>query len=469
MMPAIFQSNIVWFLSVVIMIFQSAFATEEGNAHGNQNNFEPQKIVQLQIDGPVGPATSDYLTRNLDKAADLHALFVLIRIDTPGGLDTSMREIIKKIIASPVPVVSFVAPSGARAASAGTYILYASHIAAMAPATNLGAATPVQLINPGQLGKDKPSGKETQDQQPNVIIDDPMAHKVINDAVAYIRGLAKMRGRNEQWAEKAVREAASMPSEEALVHHVIDILAVNETDLIQQLDQRKINVLGQEVTLHTQHAVIEKIDPDWRSELLAVITNPNVAYILMLVGIYGLILEFYNPGSVVPGTVGAICLLLALFAFQVLPINYAGMALIIFGIALMIAEAFVPSIGVLGFGGITSFVIGSIILMDTDAHGFGINLGLVAGLALSSALFLILALGLLVKSRQAPVVSGREALIGETGQALEDFDVIGMVRVHSENWRARSERPIHKNEKVIIYDIDGLTLLVKPLQQPKQE
>lgn len=468
-MPAIIQSNIVWFLSVVIMIFQSAFAIDEGNAHGNQNNFEPQKIVQLQIDGPVGPATSDYLTRNLDKAADLHVLFVLIRIDTPGGLDTSMREIIKKIIASPVPVVSFVAPSGARAASAGTYILYASHIAAMAPATNLGAATPVQLINPGQLGKDKPSGKETQDQQPNVIIDDPMAHKVINDAVAYIRGLAKMRGRNEQWAEKAVREAASLPSEEALIHHVIDILAANETDLIRQLDQRKINVLGQEVTLHTQHAVIEKIDPDWRSELLAVITNPNVAYILMLIGIYGLILEFYNPGSVVPGTVGAICLLLALFAFQVLPINYAGMALIIFGIALMIAEAFVPSIGVLGFGGVASFVIGSIILMDTDAPGFGINLGLVAGLALSSALFLILALGLLVKSRQVPVVSGREALIGETGQALEDFDVIGMVRVHSENWRARSERPIHKNEKVIVYDIDGLTLLVKPLQQPKQE
>ncbi len=454
---------------VILSIFQSAFVNGQDHTQTNQTDFIPKKIIQLQIEGPVGPATSDYLTRNLDKAADENVLFVLIRIDTPGGLDTSMREIIKKIIASPVPVVSYVAPSGARAASAGTYILYASHIAAMAPATNLGAATPVQLINPGQFGKDKSTGEQAQDQQPNVVIDDPMAHKVINDAVAYIRSLAKLRGRNEQWAEKAVREAASIPAEEALQRHVIDLLAVDEADLIRQLDQRKVNVLGQEKILLTQNVKIEKLDPDWRSELLAVITNPNIAYILMLIGIYGLIFEFTNPGSVVPGTVGAICLLLALFAFQVLPVNYAGMALILFGVALMIAEAFVPSIGILGFGGVASFVIGSIILLDTDAPGFGINLGLVAGFALSSALFFILALGLLVKSKRVPVVSGREALIGETGEALENFDEIGMVRVHGENWQARSERPLDKHEKVIVYDIDGLTLLVKPFQQQKQE
>ncbi len=467
-MPLVVKLDFIRFLITILTICESALVFGQAHLQRNHTDLIPKKIIQLQIEGPVGPATSDYLVRNLDHAAEKNVLFVLIRIDTPGGLDTSMREIIKKIIASPVPVVSYVAPSGARAASAGTYILYASHIAAMAPATNLGAATPVQLINPGQFGKDKPS-RNQEDQKPNVVIDDPMAHKVINDAVAYIRGLAKMRGRNEQWAEQAVREAASIPAEEALQHHVIDLLAVDEADLIRQLDQRKVNVLGHEEVLLTKNVMIEKIDPDWRSELLAIITNPNIAYILMLVGIYGLIFEFTNPGSVGPGTVGAICLLLALFAFQVLPINYAGMALIIFGIALMIAEAFVPNIGILDFGGVASFVLGSIILLDTDAPGFGINLGLVAGIALSSALFFILALGLLVKSKRVPIVSGREALMGESGEVLENFDEIGMVRVHGENWRARSERPLGKHEKVIIYDIDGLILLVKPFQQQKQE
>lgn len=468
-MQAVFHFNVVKLLLAIQAVFLGSLAVAQNQAYENHKSSEPQIIIQLQIDGPVGPATSDYITRNLDKAAEINALLVLIRIDTPGGLDTSMRVIIKKIIASSVPVVSYVAPSGARAASAGTYIIYSSHVAAMAPATNLGAATPVQLINPTQFSKNKSSEKQGQEQQEPVIMDDPMAHKIINDAVAYIRGLAKMRGRNEQWAEKAVREAASIPAEEALAHHVIDVLANNEADLISQLDQRKVNVLGRDIILSTQHAIIEEIDPDWRSELLSVITNPNVAYILMLVGIYGLIFEFSNPGSVVPGTVGAICLLLALFAFQVLPISYAGMALILLGIALMITEAFVPSIGILGFGGVISFVIGSVILMDTDAPGFGINPGLIGGFALSSALFFILALGLLVKSRQVPVVTGREELIGKTGEALADFNDTGMVRIHSENWKARTDIPLHKHEKVKVYDIDGLTLLVTPYQQQKQE
>ena len=258
-MQALKPINIANSMLAILMILLSSLVFAQNQNLEIQQSIQAKQIIQLQIDGPVGPATSDYIARNLDKAADANAVLVIIRIDTPGGLDTSMREIIKKIIASPVPVASYVAPGGARAASAGTYILYASHIAAMAPATNLGAATPVQLIDPGSFSKDKPTEKESEEhQKPKVILDDPMAHKVINDAVAYIRGLAKMRGRNEQWAEKAVREAASIPSEEALRHHVIDLLAENEADLIQKIHQRKVNVLGQEITLLTSGAVIEK-------------------------------------------------------------------------------------------------------------------------------------------------------------------------------------------------------------------
>lgn len=469
-MQAIKPIDIAKVLLAIVVILLSPLIFSQNQNLESPLGDQTKRIIQLQIDGPVGPATSDYIARNLEKAADENAVLVIIRIDTPGGLDSSMRDIIKKIIASPVPIASYVGPGGARAASAGTYILYASHIAAMAPATNLGAATPVQLIDPGSFSKDKPTEKESEEhQKPKVILDDPMAHKVINDAVAYIRGLAKMRGRNEQWAEKAVREAASLPSEEALRHHVIDLLAENEADLMKQLHQRKVNVLGQEITLLTSGALIEKRVPDWRSELLSVITNPNVAYILMLVGIYGLIFEFSNPGSIVPGTVGAISLLLALYAFQVLPVNYAGMALIILGIALMITEAFVPSVGILGLGGVASFVIGSVILIDTDAPGFGINLGLVGGFALSSALFFILALGMLIKSRSKPVVCGREELIGESGVVLEDFSDIGMIRIHSERWRAKTAKVLHKNEEVTVYGIDGLTLLVTRDQQQKEE
>ena len=423
------------------------------------------RVIQLQLDGAIGPASSDYIERSLDSAAAAGDVqLILIRIDTPGGLDSSMRQIIKKIIASPVPVASYVAPSGARAASAGTYILYASHIAAMAPATNLGAATPVQLIGPEALGKDKSrpdqdnAAPEKRDR--TEASENPMAHKVLNDAVAYIRGLANMRGRNADWAEKAVREAASLPAEEVLQLGVIDLIARDRADLLRQLDGRRVNVLGREITLHTTGAVVQDIAPDWRSELLAVITNPNIAYVLLLIGIYGLIFEFTNPGAVVPGVIGGICLLLAMFALQMLPINYAGMALILLGIALMIAETFVPSVGILGFGGVAAFVIGSVILMDTDAPGFGINLGLVGGFALSSAAFFILALGMLFKSRQRPVVSGREEMLGRTGEALEDFTSTGLVRIHSETWRTRTDAPVHKHDTVT--GLEGLTLLVTP-------
>jgi len=372
-----------------------------------------------------------------------------------------MREIIKKIIASPVPVATYVAPGGARAASAGTYILYASHIAAMAPGTNLGAATPVQIGAPSGISGDKeepkPKGKKPAE--------DAMTQKMVNDAVAYLRGLAKMRGRNAEWAEKAVREAASLPAEEALTLKVIDLIAPDTNDLLRKLNGRTVNVLGQPVKLALTGAHIEVLAPDWRSQLLAVIANPNVAYILMLIGIYGLILEFYHPGGVAPGTIGAICLLLALYAFQVLPVNYAGLALIVLGIGLMIAEAFAPSFGVLGLGGATAFVIGSVILMDTDIPGFGVSPAVVAAFALTSVAFFVFALGMVIKSRHRPVVSGREELIGGVGVALEDFDDTGRIRIHSEIWFAHSDAPLRKGQKARVIDIDGLTLQVTPVEK----
>lgn len=427
-------------------------------------------IIQLEIQDAIGPATSDYIERGMDKAFESGAQAILITMDTPGGLDTSMRQIIKKIIASPIPVIAYVTPGGARAASAGTYILYASHIAAMAPGTNLGAATPVQIIgsDPPSPGKQKkPDKTDSESESPGR--ENSMARKAVNDAVAYIRSLANMRGRNADWAEKAVREAASLPAEEALKLNVIDVIAADRADLLKQLDNRTINVQGRDIVLKSRDAPITLIAPDWRSELLAVITNPNIAYILMLVGIYGLIFEFSNPGSIVPGTIGGICFLLALYAFQLLPVNYAGVALIILGIALMIAEAFVPSIGILGLGGVTAFVIGSVILMDTDAPGFGINIALVGAFALTSAAFFIIALGMLFKSRSQPIVTGREELIGKTGITMEDFADTGMVRIHSELWRATTDQALHKNQKVSVIGLDGLTLSVTPFNNQEKD
>jgi membrane-bound serine protease (ClpP class) len=447
---------------LIVLIALLPFTPRLRAQDNDKNTQQIGTIIQLDIEGAIGPATSDYIDRSLDKAVATNAILVLIRIDTPGGLDTSMRQIIKKIIASPIPVVSYVAPGGARAASAGTYILYASHIAAMAPATNIGAATPIQIFSPDASDKDKQHDKSTDDQTRPVAPDNPMAKKAMNDAVAYIRGLAKMRGRNAEWAEQSVREAASIPAQEALEHNVIDLIAANQTELLSKLNGLKLNVLGRSITLHTEKAIVKHLAPDWRSELLSVITDPNIAYFLMLVGIYGLILEFYNPGAIVPGTIGGISLLLALYAFQMLPVNYAGIALIFLGIALMIGEAFAPGIGILGLGGVVAFVIGSVILIDTDAPDYGINIGLIAGLALSSAAFFILALGIMIKARRNPIVSGREELIGETGIALEDFEETGMVRMHSENWRAITNQALHKNDKVKVKNLDGLTLIVTP-------
>lgn len=426
-----------------------------------RRSSHPPQVIQLEIDGPIGPATSDYVVRMLERAAQQDAALVVLRMDTPGGLDTAMRVIIKNILASTVPVATYVAPSGARAASAGTYILYASHLAAMAPATNLGAATPIQIGMPKGFGDPNrtPTGDKADRPPPDT---SPQEKKATNDAVAYIRGLAHLRGRNADWAEQAVRAAASLPAEEALRLHVIDVVATDLTDLLQQFDGRQLQVLGQTRQLQLAGANVELRTPDWRSRLLAAIANPNVAYILMLIGIYGLVIEFYNPGTIAPGTIGAICLLLALYAFQALPVNYAGVALILLGIGLMVAEAFAPGFGVLGLGGTAAFVFGSVILVDSTTPGLAVHPVLITVVAISSAAFLILVTGALLKARTKPVVSGREEMLGSTGIAVADFTTRGSIRIHGETWSARTDTPLCKGQEVVVREMDGLTLVVSP-------
>ena len=424
-------------------------------------------VFQLTINDAIGPATDDYVEKAIEMAMLEQAVLIVIRMDTPGGLDSAMRSIIKNITNSSIPVAVYVAPTGARAASAGTYILYASHIAAMAPGTNLGAATPVQIgISPPDIQKGKNKNDKSTSNNNNK---SALEKKIINDAVAYIRGLAQLRGRNQEWAEKAVREAASLPAGDALKKNVIDILATSMADLLKQIDGREVLVKGKKHRLKTAGLSIKEVNPDWRSRFLSVITNPNIAYILMLVGIYGLILEFYNPGAIVPGTIGAICLFLALYAFQLLPINYAGMGLILLGIALMVGEAFEPSFGMLGIGGVIAFVFGSIILMDTDAPGFGIDISLIATFAVTSVIMFVFVVGMAMKARRRPVVSGMEELLGSEALVVEDFEQKGRVNIHSENWSALCNTPLQKGQYVKVIGINGLTLEVEPLSKSKQE
>ena len=432
----------------------------------------PPSVIVIPLTGAIGPASVDFVERGLLHADREKSPLVVLEIDTPGGLDVSMRAIIKAILASPVPVAAYVAPSGARAASAGTYILYAAHVAAMAPGTNLGAATPVQIGMPGPVAPATPprpgdgpgNGKAEKGRSAQEAgeVSDPMARKQMNDAAAYIRSLAQMRGRNAEWAERAVREAVSLSADEALKRKVIDLTARDVPELLKKLDGRKVTRASGERVLATAGVAADTLEPDWRSRLLAVITDPSIALILMMLGVYGLFFEFSNPGFVLPGVVGAICLLIGLFALHLLPVNYAGLALILLGLVFLVAEAFLPSYGSLGVGGVVAFAVGAVLLIDSDVPGFGIPYPLIAALAIVTGLFVVLVSGVALKARRRPVVTGSEELIGSVGVALDDIDHEGWARIHSEQWRVQSKVPLRRGQEVRVTARDGLVLNVTP-------
>ncbi|HMF20796.1 MAG TPA: nodulation protein NfeD [Pseudolabrys sp.] len=419
-----------------------------------------ERALLLEIDGPIGPPVADYIVRELEAARLDNVRLIILRINTPGGLDTSMRQIVSAILASPVPVSTYVAPNGARAASAGTYIAYASAIAAMAPGTNIGAATPVQLGGNPLLPPDQKQQQKAKSDEPG----DVETRKIVNDAVAYIRGLATLNGRNADWAADAVRSAASLPAAEALSLHVVDTVADDVPDLLRKIDGRMVTVAGKPQPLATAGLEVVTVPPDWRTNMLALITNPNVAFILMLIGIYGLIFEFLNPGTVAPGLVGTISLLVALYALAFVPINYAGAALLLLGIALMVAEVHIGAFGALGIGGIAAFVIGALMMFPAHAPGLSLSGAIVAGAAIGSAALLLLALAALLRSRKRPVVTGSEALIGSEGETVFWQGAEGRVRVNGEIWLARSETSLAAGRRVKVIGRDGLVLRVEDIR-----
>ncbi len=456
---------------MVVLLVATAYAADEAAV--------PGRAVVLAIDGPIGTGIGGYLVRGIEEAGESGADLVIITMDTPGGLDGAMRQIISAILAADVPVASFVYPNGARAASAGTYILYASHIAAMAPATNTGSATPVSLggqptpspFSP-PAAEDEPEGDGEEESAPPPPPGSAMERKVLNDSIAYIRGLADLRGRNAQWAEAAVREAANITASDALEKNVIDFVAQDIDDLLRQVNGLKVELERGSVQLQTDGMRIERVDPDWRTRLLETVTRPEVAYLLLLVGLYGLLFEGYNPGALVPGVVGAICLLIAAYALQVLPVNFAGLGLIALGIALMVAEAFAPSFGILGIGGLAAFVFGSVILMGSGVPGFDAPVGFIAGAAIVGGGLTLLLVWSALRAHRKPTVSGVEHMLGQLVVADGDFDAEGSGTVHIEGefWSARTEAggQVRAGEPVRVTGIEGLKLIVAPAGHEKK-
>ena len=431
-------------------------------------------VIRLEIDGAIGVATAEHIIEGIETASERNANLVLIRMDTPGGLVEPMRDIVKAILGSPVAVATYVAPDGARADSAGTYILLASHVAAMAPTTHLGAATPVSLGGGDLPDPPTPLNRGTQDDPADDVEQEgpgdqgsAMERKVLNDAIAYIRGLAEAHGRNAEWAELAVRDAATLTATAALEQNVIDLIAPDQAALLASIHGREIELNGQSVTLDTESAIVETLEPSWRNKVLSTIASPEIALLLMLVGIYGLVFEGWNPGAIVPGVVGVICLLLAAYALQVLPVNYAGLALIIVGFALITAEAFVPSFGALGLGGIAAFIFGSIMMFDSGIPGFGISILFVVSLALAAAALLLWLISYLLRLRHRGAVSGRGSIIGGIAEVMESFSGTGRVWLEGEAWAAVSALPVTKGQQVVVRELDGLTLEVEPLSEAK--
>ena len=445
-------------------------------------------VVVLEIKGGIGVATADYLSSGLEHAREQNAELVIIDIDTPGGLVKPMRDMVQEILNSPIPVATYVTPAGARADSAGTYILLASHVAAMTPTTHIGAATPVSLngedVTPeqveeppasddadeteadGESGESDEATEEDMEREPPPRAGSAMERKVLNDAVAYIRSLAERHGRNADWAEDAVIDAATLTAEEALEMNVIEFIADDHADLLEQVNGHEIEVDGELVALETDQVTIDAFEPNWRIRILSAIANPEIVLLLGIVGLYGLMYEGWNPGAIVPGVVGVICLLLAAYALQVLPVNYAGLALIVVGIGLMVAEAFAPSFGALGLGGIAAFVFGAIMMFDSDIPGFGISIAFVIGLALVFALAIIWLVGYALKLRKRGAVSGRGSIVGGIGTAMEDFTGEGKIWLEGESWAATSKMPVQKDQEVVVRAMHGLTLEVEPVSEP---
>ncbi|OYD26296.1 NfeD family protein [Oceanimonas baumannii] len=427
-----------------------------------------ERYWQLEIKGAIGPGISDYLVTEINQAQVERPALVLLTMDTPGGLYSATRDIISAILESSVPVVVYVSPGGARAASAGTYILYASHMAAMAPGTHLGAATPVQMMptgtpSPGEQDKNDKEGEASPSPGGSA-----MERKSLNDAIAYLRSLAQLRGRNVEWAEQAVRDAATLTAREALEQNVIELLASDISDLLQQLDGRDISLKSGSVMLATAGLIAEQRRPDWRQQFIITISNPNIAYLLMLVGVYGLLLEFYSPGFGVSGVTGAICLLLAMLSLQMLPFNMVGLGLLALGLALMVAEGLSPSFGILGGGGLVAFVLGSVLLFDTPDEAFRVAWPFIAAFTTCSLGLILVVVRLLVKQRRAAPVSGASAMVGEHAMTLTTLDPDGTVLVLGERWQAHSSTPVAAEQTVIVMAVRDLVLDVKPVKETRE-
>jgi membrane-bound serine protease (ClpP class) len=444
-------------LVVVLVILAGLSKLSAGIAAG-----EPRDAVVIAANGAIGPGSAGYIVRSLHDAEAKHAAAIVLRLDTPGGLDSAMRDIIRGMLASPVPVLAYVAPSGARAASAGTFILYAAALAAMAPGTNLGAAAPVSLFGSSQLPQPETTSSGQRDKTDHPATGTPvdaMETKVVNDAAAYIRSLAILHGHNADWAEKAVREAASLSYDSALNQHIIDLVASDIPDLLAQADGRTVIVQNRPMRLETRGLQIIYADPTWRDRLLGLLTDPSIIYLLLLAGVFGVAFELSHPGIFAPGVIGAICLLIGGYGLNLLPVDYAGLALALLGVGLMIAEAFVPAFGAFVLGGATAFVIGS--LMMFDMPGAGLPLPIIAGATLASAGLFGAALTLLVRARRRQVVIGTAAMIGLPGRIIGWTGSEGEVLVLGERWRARATQPLQPGQSVRVVDRDGLTLLVQ--------
>ncbi len=461
----------LWLLGMMVCCMLPLLAVRADTPPADGQVTSSPMVARITLDAPIGPAAAEYFDDASQRAAADGALAIVLQLDTPGGLSESMRLIISRMLASPIPVLVYVAPGGARAASAGTYILYAGQIAAMAPATHLGAATPVSLggATPMPLPKADKSPAKAGSSAPAA--EDHAAggaesHKVLNDAIAYIRSLAQLRGRNAEWAEQAVRGAATLTASEAAKEHVIDFVANDMADLLAKADGRKVEVGDRSVTLQLKGATVRDYAPGARTRFLAIITNPTIAYLLLLGGILGLGLEATHPGAMLPGIVGAICLLVGLYALQLLPVNYAGLALMALGIGLLVAEAVNPTVGALGVGGVVSFVIGSVMLMKTGVPGYAVNLGVIAGIAVGFSALLGLIVWLVFHARRASQFIGDEALATETGYLLDSVDIDGesWIMLHGERWRVHSATALPAGARVRVVSRQGLLLRVEPVQ-----